>query len=134
MAITVEQANEYLASQGVTLPSFVVEAFVEQVNSIEECLIENGVLPATAMLIQLYLLGLMGLAQTYRYISSQTAPSGASRSFRFADFGQIWRGIYGSLSMLDKYGCATGLIPEDPSAVPSFGGMMTFRGSGMCEK
>lgn len=133
MTITVEQANEYLASQGIELPPFVVAALVEQANSIQECLDEHGVLPATAVLIQLYLLGLLGLVQMNRYISSQTAPSGAARSFKYGDIGQVWRGIYSSLKLLDKYGCADGLIPPDPSEKPVFGGMWTARGSTFCE-
>uniref|UniRef100_UPI0027DC50D8 DUF7370 family protein n=1 Tax=Leptospira borgpetersenii TaxID=174 RepID=UPI0027DC50D8 len=74
--ITTEQAKEYLKSVGITLPDFILEALVEQANSIQECL-DAHYQPATALLIQMYLLGLMGLGQGDRYISSQTAPSGA---------------------------------------------------------
>jgi hypothetical protein len=73
--VTLEQAKEYLESQGITIPDFVLQALVDQANSIQECL--DAHYPAsTALLIQLYLLALMGLGQGDKYISSQTAPSG----------------------------------------------------------
>jgi hypothetical protein len=82
--VTLEQAKEYLESQGITIPDFVLQALVDQANSIQECL--DAHYPAsTALLIQLYLLALMGLGQGDKYISSQTGPmahhahSGTSR-------------------------------------------------------
>ncbi|EJG6241149.1 hypothetical protein NAD65_004486, partial [Salmonella enterica] len=58
--ITTEQAKEYLESVGITLPDFILQAIVEQANSIQECL-DAHYPPATALLIQTYLLGLMAL-------------------------------------------------------------------------
>lgn len=112
--LTVEQAQKYLESQGIVLPDFVLAALVEQANSIQSCLAEHYQ-PATALLIQLYVLALMGLGQGDRYISSQTAPSGASRSFRYQGFADRWRGALALLRGLDTFGCATGLIPPDPT-------------------
>lgn len=89
--ITTEQAKEYLESVGITLPDFILQAIVEQANSIQECL-DAHYPPATALLIQSYLLGLMALGQGDRYISSQTAPNGASRSFRYQSFADRWKG------------------------------------------
>ena len=55
--VTLEQAKEYLESQGITIPDFVLQALVDQANSIQECL--DAHYPAsTALLIQLYLLAL----------------------------------------------------------------------------
>lgn len=128
--VTKEKAKEYLESQGITLPDFVLDALVEQVNSIQECLDANY--PAsTALLIQLYLLGLMGLGQGDKYISSQTAPSGASRSFRYQSFSDRWKGALNLLSGLDKKGCATGLIPPDPTN-KAFAGVWIGKGGCMC--
>jgi len=112
--VTTEQAQQYLEGQGITLPDFVLSALVEQANAIEDCLNANYT-TATALLIQLYLLGLMGLAQGDKYISSQTAPSGASRSFRYQSFADRWRAALALLRGLDTHGCATGLIPPDPT-------------------
>ncbi|HID3528827.1 TPA: DUF7370 family protein [Serratia marcescens] len=125
-----EKAKEYLESQGITLPDFVLDALVEQVNSIQDCLDANY--PAsTALLIQLYLLGLMGLGQGDKYISSQTAPSGASRSFRYQSFSDRWKGALNLLRGLDKKGCATGLIPPDPTN-KAFAGVWIGKGGCMC--
>ena len=52
----------------------------------------------------------------HRYLSSQSAPSGASRSFRFAAARDAWRGQLGMLRLLDTSGCADALIPAEPGA------------------
>lgn len=130
MAVTVEQAQEYLASQGINLPPFVLEALVENANSINECLEENYS-PATALLIQLYLLSLMGLGQGDRYISSQTAPSGASQSFRYLTMPERWSGALSLMRGLDTAGCAISITPIDPNA-KAFGGIWTARGNPRC--
>ncbi|HFF8969439.1 DUF7370 family protein [Serratia marcescens] len=128
--VTKEKAKEYLESQGITLPDFVLDALVEQVNSIQDCLDANY--PAsTALLIQLYLLGIMGLGQGDKYISSQTAPSGASRSFRYQSFSDRWKGALNLLRGLDKKGCATGLVPPDPTN-KAFAGVWIGKGGCMC--
>ncbi|MFG6654931.1 hypothetical protein ACG0Z5_10720 [Scandinavium sp. M-37] len=130
--ITTEQAKEYLASVGITLPDFILQALVDQVNSIQECL--DAHYPAsTALLIQCYLLGLMGLAQGDKYISSQSAPSGASRSFRYQSFSDRWKGSVSLLRGLDTYGCATALIPPDPTQ-QAFAGIWIGKGGCMCGK
>ncbi len=128
--VTKEKAKEYLESQGITLPDFVLDALVEQVNSIQECLDANYP-SSTALLIQLYLLGLMGLGQGDKYISSQTAPSGASRSFRYQSFSDRWKGALNLLRGLDKKGCAIGLIPPDPTN-KAFAGVWIGKGGCMC--
>ncbi|QKJ12244.1 hypothetical protein HRD68_16810 [Yersinia massiliensis] len=128
--LTAEQAKEYLATVGISLPSFVLDALVEQANSIQECLDANYT-PATALLIQLYLIGLMGLGQGDKYISSQTAPSGASRSFRYQSFNDRWKGSLNLLRGLDKNGCATSLIPPDPTN-QAFAGIWIGKGGCMC--
>ena len=112
--ITTVQAKEYLESVGITLPDFILQALLEQAGSIQECL-DAHYPPATALLIQSYLLGLMALGQGDKYISSQTGPNGASRSFRYLSFADRWKASLGLLRGLDKYGCATSLIPPDPT-------------------
>lgn len=128
--VTLPQAKEYLQSQGITIPDFVLQALVEQVNSIQECLDEHY--PAsTALLIQLYLLALMGLGQGDKYLSSRTAPNGASQSFRYQSFTDRWKGALNLLRGLDKYGCANDLIPPDPTNT-AFAGIWIGKGGCMC--
>lgn len=131
--ITNEQAGEYLASVGVNLPDWLLSALVDQVNSIEACLVGAGYPPGVILLIQSYLLGLMGLSQGDRYISSQTAPSGASQSFRFQSVGDRYRGLLGLLRGLDRTGCANDLIPADPTGTPAhFGIWIGGKGKKRC--
>ncbi|HEN3625245.1 TPA: hypothetical protein U5E31_001886 [Yersinia enterocolitica] len=128
--LTADQAKEYLATVGISLPSFVLDALVEQANSIQECLHANYT-PATALLIQLYLIGLMGLGQGDKYISSQTAPSGASRSFRYQSFTDRWNGSLSLLRGLDKHGCAAAITPPNPNNA-AFAGIWIGKGGCMC--
>lgn len=114
MELTIEQLKEYLKSLGITLPDFVLEIIVEQMAELDECLLEHGVGPGVAKLIKLYLAALLGMAQSDKFISSQTAPSGASRSFRYNSPQARWNSTLGLLRLYDKWGCTGGLIPEDP--------------------
>lgn len=112
--LTLPAAQEYLQAIGVSIPDSVVGLLVGQVNSINDCLDINYP-PATADLIRLYLLGLLGTANADRYVSSQASPSGASQSFRFKALGDRWRSLLGLLKKLDTHGCTDDLIPPDPT-------------------
>ena len=126
--ITLEQAKEYLSELGITPPDLIINAWLASFSDISRCMTENGYPMATQMLILSYLVALYGLSSGNRYISSQTAPSGASRSFRYAELRDIYRGQLGMLRMLDKAGCANGLIPPEPGAK----GAALFIGRGGC--
>lgn len=114
--LTVVQAKQYLDSVGLAFPDFFLTALVEELNSVQDCLAEHYS-PSTALLIQTYLLALMGIAQGDKYISSQSAPSGASRSFRYNAMRDRWSGQLSLLRRLDKHGCTLELIPADPFAL-----------------
>lgn len=130
--ITSGQAQQYLSGLGIELPGFILAALVERANSIQECL-DTHYPPSTAFLIQMYLLGLMGLGQGDKYISSQSSPSGASRSFRYQSFADRWRGTLSMLRGLDKHGCATEMIPPDPT-LTARAGLWVATGGCMCER
>lgn len=110
--VTTEQAREYLESQGIDLPDIILSLLVEQANSVNECLDANYP-SSTATLIQLYLIGLLGLSQADKYVSSQTGPNGASQSYRYVDFNKRWKAAYSLLYSLDKHHCTAELIPPD---------------------
>ncbi|MBL4278847.1 hypothetical protein H8F10_13070 [Vibrio fluvialis] len=127
--ITSEQAKQYLKSQGIdtdSTPDFIINAWVEQANSIQDCLDANYTVN-TALLIQCYLISLLAYAQSDQMLSSQTAPSGASRSFKYKNFADRWKGQLNLLRSLDKSGCTVDLIPSDPT-VSSFGGLWVGKG------
>lgn len=114
--ITLEQAQEYLVSVGIVAPDFIVQLWVDRVNTIQPCLDEHYD-PATALLIQMYLIGLMGvLGNGGKYITSQTAPSGASQSYKYGALQDNYRSALSLLNSLDPFGCASPLIPAEPGA------------------
>lgn len=123
--ITADQAREYFSSIGINLPDFMVELLLDQLDEVSPC-IDANYSQATATLIYLYLIGLMASAQGDKYISSQTAPSGASQSFRYRSMADAYKGQLSLLRNLDKYGCANSLIPADPTAVS--GGIWVGKG------
>lgn len=129
MELTLAQAKEYLASIGISLPDFMLQIMIGQVGALDDCLALHYD-PATALLIKLYLLGLMGVASGDKYVSSESAPSGASRSYRYNNLSDRWRGTLGLLRGLDPFGCTSSLIPVGPT-VKAFGGLWVARGGCM---
>lgn len=112
--ITIEQAREYLASIGVTVPDFMLQLLVDRANTIAPCL-DLHYDTATATLILLYLVGLYGvIGNGGKYITSQTAPSGASQSYKYGALSDNYRSAKSLLTLFDPYGCATPLIPAQP--------------------
>lgn len=125
--ITEEQAKQYLQSQGIdNVPDFIILAWVEMANSIQDCLDANYS-AGTALLIQCYLISLMACGQSDKYLSSQSAPNGASRSFKYKNFSDRWKGQLNLLKGLDTNGCADSLIPPDPTQT-TFAGIWIGKG------
>ena len=120
MAPTLEQLKEYLTYIGAPLPpDFILQAWLDTVAVIQPCLDGAGYSDAVQLQIYLYLLGLFGIVNGDKYISSQTAPSGASQSFRYRDFADKYRGTLSALQLLDTSGCTDSLVPAEPG--PSAG-------------
>lgn len=113
--MTPEQANEVLNKYGINLPDFMLDGLLEQVSTLDDCL-DKHYSEAVALLIKGYLLALMGLSFGDKYVSSQTAPSGASQSFRYQSMGDRHKGLVGLLRGLDKHGCTFGMIPPNPDS------------------
>lgn len=111
--ITKEQAIEYLEMNGVNLPEFVLDDLLILIGTVDECLHDNY-MPQVADLIELYLLTLISFAQYTKYVSSERAPNGASRSYRFASPQDAWGSISNMLAALDPKGCTASLVPESP--------------------
>lgn len=128
MTITPEQALEYLDSVGVTLPEFMLQALMEQIDQVNSCLTNAGYSESSITLMKLYALGLFGLTQGDRYVSSQSAPSGASQSFRYVPIGARYNSLMSLLRGLDTNGCFVGIIPPNPE-LKAFGGMWSTTGS-----
>lgn len=112
---TLEQLKTYLAGLGISIPDFMLEAWLAAVEGMADCLAEHYP-PSIANLIALYTLGLYGIAAGDRYVSSQTAPSGASQSFKFATLADRWKMQMSLLNQFDPFGCSGPFQPTDPSA------------------
>lgn len=117
---TLDQLKEFLISMGVPLPpDFVLQALLDAIAPIQACLIGAGHSASNILLINLYLLSLMVLSTADRYISSQTAPSGASQSYKYQDLINRYRSLKAMLDLLDTSGCTDDLVPAEPG--PSAG-------------
>lgn len=116
MELTVEDAQAYLKALGVTIPGLLLTPLVGKVNSVDACLAEAGYTDNDIALMKLYLLTLFGVVQTYRTVTSERAPSGASRSYAFGTVGQGYNSYSRLLAALDTSGCFGSLIPDNPEA------------------
>lgn len=113
--ITAEQAAEYLdASLGVSLPTFIVAAAVETVEAVEPQMVAAGYSEATMTLVQCMAVAILAAAGDPRRLQSQSAPSGASRSFKNSD--KALTALRRSLAAKDVAGVTTALIGPDPAA------------------
>lgn len=121
--ITIDEAKEFLNGQGLEATDFVLTEWLALINSKAECL--NG--KAGAKLAALALLTMLAMTSAYRYISSQSAPSGASRSFAIRDFSGAWNANLATIQQYDKDGCLWELIPQNPEPRKS-GAIFTARG------
>lgn len=115
MVITFEDAQEYLSGQGINLPAILLRAIVARINRLEPCFIGGGYLEEDIALLGMYLVGLLGLVSADGRIRSQSAPSGASQSFFFADMDERYRSYLGQIGGLDPDGCAGSIIPPNPT-------------------
>jgi hypothetical protein len=112
--ITAAQATQYMdEALGITVPSFVVDAAVASVATAEAAMTEAGYSASTQTLVQCMSVAIIAAAGDPRRIASQGAPSGASRSFKYAD--NALSALRRSLAALDSAGTVTALIGLDPS-------------------
>lgn len=110
--ITLDQAKEYLSGYGAQIPDVLLQAIIDTVNAIEPCL--DGHAPAYTeaqkTMIMLYAIGVLALSAQTRIITSEHAPSGASRSF--AHYTNAIKSLKSSLAAMDKDGCTAGIIEQ----------------------
>lgn len=101
--VTAENVNQMLSELGYSVPSLVIDAILKKVNAISDCLIAHDYSEADQLLILIYSACLLAQMQGARKIASQSAPSGASRSFKYDDEG--FKFMYSLLKNLDVHGC-----------------------------
>lgn len=112
--ITTTQAQQYLdAALGVGLPAFLVAAAVEAVEAVEPDMIAAGYTEPQQIQVQCMAVALIAARGAPRRISSQGAPSGASRSF-FND-PKALSALRRSLFAVDTAGTTAALVGPDPA-------------------
>ncbi|MHA3501223.1 DUF7370 family protein [Yersinia enterocolitica] len=107
--ITAAQVKQQLSALGYTIPDFMIDAYLCKLDGISQCLEAAGYDECDLMLIQMYAVTLMAITAFSQRIKSQSAPSGAGRSFDYS--GDI-KTMRNSLAALDTAGC-TGSLPID---------------------
>lgn len=114
MDITLEELKAELALSQITMSDAMLTRLMARIAKFQPCFDEHGYDEATVYMIYVYLITLLSLFGQDGRVRSQGAPSGASRSFFFAELGQRWRALRDLLNGLDPAGCISGLIPPDP--------------------
>lgn len=114
--ITAAQAQEYLdAVLGVAVPAFLLTAALDDIEALEPAMLDAGYGEATITRIQAMTAAIVVGGDFARTIKSQTAPSGAARSFDNTD--KAVSALRRSLAALDTSGVTATLIGPDPSAL-----------------
>lgn len=125
---TKEDLIAFLAWRGIPKPpDFFLDMILAQVEQINECMEKNNYPQADQNMLRLYLAAMLINAGTDKQVSSHSAPSGASQSFRLKGVAEHYRALLGLLRPLDPAGCAVGLIPPSPEKMV-FGGLYVSAG------
>lgn len=112
-APTTEELIAGLAARGVTMSTIEAVSVLCLLDSIIECLEMNypgDECRQTAILF--YAALLLSTSTSGRYLTSHSAPSGASESFAYGS--KPWSSLYNQMRLLDKAGC-TGDLVADPN-------------------
>lgn len=115
--ITAAQVKQQLSALGYTVPDFMIDAYLCKLDGINACLEAAGYDDCDLMLIRVYAVTLMAVTAFGQRIKSQSAPSGASRSFDYS--GDI-KNMRNTLAALDKTGCTSGLPIDVGTSVGFF--------------
>ena len=117
MAITSEQVTEYFASVGITLPSFMIDCIVEKVNTVEQCMIDNGYAACDITMSLLLAAGLIGISMGAKKVSSNSVDV-VSESYRFESLDDLQSLLDANLALYDPAGCTNSVTPTKVN--PSF--------------
>ena len=113
--ITTDQAAQYLDQVlGVSLPLFVLQAACDIVETAEPAMTAAGYTDPQKDLMQAMAVAIVASGGAARRIASQSAPSGASRSFKHDD--RALSNLRRSLADMDSAGALTEILGPDPSA------------------
>lgn len=109
--LTVSDVTAYLTQIGLALPTSIIELLVDQINSVEECLIAKGLAPASIQLALLQGLAVLAIGTGARRLKSHSAPSGASQSFDYGTLAEQGAMLRASIRALGAWDCLGPLFP-----------------------
>jgi len=115
--ITIEDVKPLMAELGFSLPDALLSLILEQANPTSECMDGAGYSDSLQKLLLIYAVSRLAALSGARKISSQSAPSGASRSFAYDSKGTDY--LYKQIQAWDTNGCLGGL-PLASNAVGFF--------------
>lgn len=114
MAITTSDIAAALAIRGLSLPTSEIDGILCLLDNVMECITTNYPDECTQNAIITWAAILMASSSNGRLLSSHTAPSGASESFKYGS--APWVSLYNQLRALDTANC-TGSIVTEPDGV-----------------
>lgn len=106
-----------MAELGFTVPDAVLQLLIEQVSTASVCMDGAGYSESLQKLLLIYAAARLAALSGARKISSQSAPSGASRSFTYDSAGTDH--LYKQILTWDTNGCL-GSLPISGLAVGFF--------------
>lgn len=105
--ITLDDVKPLIAELGFTVPDALLQLLIEQVTAASACMDGAGYSESLQKLLLIYAAARLAALSGARKISSQSAPSGASRSFIYDSAGTDY--LYTQILDWDKNGCLSGL-------------------------
>jgi hypothetical protein len=113
--ISPTQAQQYLDQLlGVGSPAFLISSAVEEVEAYESAMAAAGYSEGVQVRIQCMAVALLVAAGDPRRLTSQSAPSGAARGFKYSD--KDLSALRKSLAALDTAGVVSALVGPDPNS------------------
>lgn len=105
--ITLGDVKPLMAELGFSVPDAVLQLLLDQVNATSICMDVAGYSESLQKLMLIYAAARLAALSGARKIVSQSAPSGASRSFTYDSSGTDY--LYRQLLSWDTNGCLGGL-------------------------
>ncbi|QII37886.1 hypothetical protein G3M83_09345 [Rouxiella badensis] len=105
--ITLTDVKALMAELGFTVPDVVLNLLMTKVSKADPCLDGAGYDDETQTLMKLYAVVRLAALSGARKLSSESAPSGASRSFSYDAAGTD--GLYQQILDWDTSGCLSSL-------------------------
>jgi len=115
--ITIDDVKALMADLGFTVPDAILNLLLDQVSAVSDCMDGAGYSESLQKLLLIYAVTRLAALSGARRIASQSAPSGASRSFSYDSAGTDY--LYDQILAWDKNGCL-GDLPLSSSSVGFF--------------